>query len=104
MRSLLIPNFFLFIILLSSCAESKKIPDQKNEIEQLFQKYCALCHGMDGSLKLNGAKDFSESTLSLNERISIVREGRNGMTPFKGILTPREVELVANYTIQFSKK
>ena len=103
MRSLLISNFILFILLLSACAESKKIPEQLSEEKQLFQKYCALCHGMDGSLKLNGARDFAESTLSLEERITIVKEGKNGMTPFKGILTEKEIEIVANYTMQFAK-
>ena len=58
---------------------------------------------MDGSLKLNGAKDFSESTLNLEERINIITEGKNTMTPFSGILTDEQIKSLAEYTLKFSK-
>lgn len=88
----------LFII---SCGESRKLKDEN--IKETFKQYCALCHGMDGSLQLNGAKDFSESSLTLEERVNIISNGKNTMTPFKGILSPEQIQSLAEYTMKFSK-
>ena len=76
---------------------------QQDGTKETFKQYCALCHGMDGTLQLNGAKDFSKSVLTLEDRINIITNGKNTMTPFKGILSPEQIRDLAEYTMKFSK-
>lgn len=64
----------------------------------IFRQYCVTCHGADGKLALNGAKDLTISILTLEERINIITNGKKLMTPFNEILTPEEIKAVAEYT------
>ena len=67
--------------------------------EAIFKKYCALCHGVNGKLGLNGSKDITISKLTEPERIIQITKGKNTMTPFEGILSPEEIKAVAAYTM-----
>ena len=73
------------------------------EGKRTFETYCILCHGADGKLGLNGSKDLSISTLSIEEKITQITNGKNTMTPFKDILTADEIKAVAEYTISLKK-
>ena len=64
----------------------------------IFRQYCVTCHGADGKLGLNGAKDLTASVLTLEERINVITNGRKVMTPFGEVLTPEEIKAVAEYT------
>ena len=55
-------------------------------------------------LQLNGAKDFKYSELTYEERVAIITNGRNLMTPFKEILNEEEIKAVAAYTIKLSNR
>lgn len=70
--------------------------------EKIFKTNCITCHGIDGRLKLNGAKELPLSTLTVDERITVITNGRKLMTPFKGILTEKQIKAVAEYTMKFS--
>lgn len=70
----------------------------------VFRQYCVTCHGADGKLGLNGAKDLSQSALSLEERITQITNGKNLMTPFRNLLTPAEIKAVAAYTQDLKSK
>lgn len=65
----------------------------------VFRKNCVTCHGANGKLGLNGAKDLSVSTLSVEERVSIITNGKNLMTPFAAVLSPEEIQSVAAFTL-----
>ncbi len=65
----------------------------------IFRKNCVTCHGSNGKLGLNGAKDLSLSTLSTDERLGIITNGKNLMTPFAAILSPQEIQAVAAFTL-----
>lgn len=96
----------IFIALISfglACGESA--PDQKTitEGKETYKKYCELCHGESGELALNGAKKFPESTLTVEERILVIANGKNSMTPFKGLLSEKDIAAVAAYTMTLSK-
>ncbi len=83
-----------------ACAD--KVQDHttaKIDGKHIFQKNCVLCHGSDGSLEMNGAKDLSKSTITLDQRITQITNGKNLMTPFKGILSEKEIAAVAEYTM-----
>lgn len=65
--------------------------------EKIFRTYCIVCHGIDGKLGLNGAKDLSVSQLTTEERILQVTKGKGLMTPFEGILNPDQIQQVVEY-------
>lgn len=67
------------------------------DAEGKYKAFCAACHGFDGKLKVNGAKDLSKSTLPLEESVAQVYHGRGLMTPFKGIMKDAEIVAVAQY-------
>ena len=93
----------LLIAALYACAENQKAtsdPGYVNEGAQLYKKYCVICHGADGKLGVNGAKDITASPMTLEERVALINTGKNTMTPFEGILTPDQMRAVANYTMQ----
>jgi len=81
---------------------SKLSTEQLAEGKKTFGKLCVACHGSTGDMSLNGAKKFSESVLSLEERIQVITNGKNMMTPYKGILSEEEIKAVAGYTIELT--
>ncbi len=84
----------------NSSSSSKKVDGKK-----IFKTYCVACHGLYGDMEVNGAKDLNLSVLALEQRITIITNGKNLMTPFKGVLTEAQIEAVAQYTIDnFNKK
>jgi cytochrome c6 len=70
----------------------------------IFKQYCIVCHGADGKLGLNGAKDLTQTTFSLDERIALITNGKNMMTPFGELLSAEEIRAVANYTLKLKSR
>lgn len=64
-----------------------------------FKKYCTACHGADGKMGLNGAANLSQSTLTKDEVAQVVTNGRKLMAPYKSILSPDEINDVADYVL-----
>ena len=62
--------------------------------EQVSRMHCVLCHGKDGRLGFNGAKDLAQSTLSKAEMVAQVTEGKGTMVPYKNVLTAKEIDAV----------
>jgi mono/diheme cytochrome c family protein len=97
----------IFSIPFSQCSNTDQSHDSTQKSTDdigavIFEKHCKLCHGIDGKLGLNGAKDLTQSKLSVPERVELVRNGKNLMTPFAGILSKSEIEAVANFTLKFA--
>ena len=92
-------NIFLgglvMMFLIVNCREKKS--NKSATGVQIFKENCVVYHGVDGKLGLNGAKDLTKSSLSIDEKKLQVKEGKGLMTPFKNILTENEIELVVNY-------
>jgi cytochrome c6 len=65
----------------------------------IFRRNCTTCHGADGKLGMNGAKDLTQSTMDADSRVAIITNGKNLMTPFKALLKPEEIAAVAAYTM-----
>ena len=100
MKKLLTSLFFIALIL--ACAEKKKSTSGTEGVvdgQQVYKKYCILCHGADGKLGVNGAKDITVSKLTLAERIDQIKKGKNTMTPFEGILSEEQMKAVATYSM-----
>lgn len=110
-------NKILWCVLLFSAAcgssdkdTTKRSPAAQGESTKLipdgmavFRQKCVTCHGSDGALGLNGAKDLGQSILTLEERVNIITNGKKLMTPFGTILSPEEILAVAEYTQTFKK-
>lgn len=88
-------------ILIYACAKKPNHePVKQAELgPKIYKQYCLVCHGPDGKLGLNGAKDLTVSKYSEAERIVQVTEGKGAMTPFKNVLTPEEIKAVVAYTL-----
>lgn len=69
--------------------------------QAVFRLYCVTCHGADGRLGMNGAKDLSKSALTLEERVALITQGKGLMTPFGELLSPEEIRAVAEYSLTF---
>ncbi len=111
---------FIITVVLFACGGGKpadgtknasvKDGAEQNQVDPLkvgrkaFKQFCVACHGADGKLGINGAKDFAQSDLNLEERIEVISNGRGMMTPFKGVLSPEKIKAVAEYTIHLGKQ
>lgn len=58
--------------------------------EELFEMNCAICHGLDGTANVSGAKDLSVSHSSDAEIMLIIKNGKNGMPPVPEIAASKE--------------
>lgn len=65
---------------------------------------CAVCHGADGKLMLNGAKDLTASTLSRAETEHQILNGKNAMPGYKNSLTPEQLKSLTDYIEGFRNK
>lgn len=91
----------LSAILVLSCAseagEAGTHPGGRSRGAQLFSTHCTLCHGKDGSLGVSGAKDLRISTLSKDEMIALVTNGKGTMASYKNVLTKAEIEALVEH-------
>lgn len=97
-------SFILISAFFLACGGGTEVTAEQIEAgKKTYTKLCVACHGSTGEMSLNGAKKFSQSTLSLDERILVITNGKNMMTPYKGILSEKEIREVAAYTIELTK-
>lgn len=99
--------FSIVLVLALSCnsgtPEGERIKKDEGEIvaEKIYNTHCGICHGDDGKKGLAGAKILPESQLSVKERIVLITKGKGNMMPYERVLSPEEIETVANYTLSF---
>ncbi|MEM9837093.1 MAG: cytochrome c [Bacteroidota bacterium] len=109
----------LFVTFLFACGgEEEKTPTRststtaaaakpKIDAKKIWKIRCIACHGLYGNQGLNGAANLQEVTISLEERINIITNGKQGekgvMTAFGEILSEAEIKAVAEYTMTFNK-
>lgn len=70
---------------------------------KIYKQYCIACHGIAGDMGAAGAFNLTTSELSLEEKVAVITNGRNTMTPFKSILSEEKIEAVAKYTESLKK-
>lgn len=68
--------------------------------EKIYKQYCVTCHGLYGDMGASGAANLQVSQLSVEERVKVVTNGREGtaMTSFSSLLSPEKIAAVAEYT------
>jgi mono/diheme cytochrome c family protein len=79
-------------------AEAPKVDGEK-----IYKTYCVTCHGLYGDMGASGAFNLQTSALPVEERINVITNGRNAMTPFKDLLTAEKIKAVAEYTLTLKK-
>lgn len=78
-----------------------------NEVdgEKVYKQYCVTCHGAYGDMGSSGAFNLTESKLTLEERIDVITNGREGttMVGFKSLMNEEKIEAVAKYIEKLRK-
>jgi cytochrome c6 len=90
---------FTPLLLLLACSNETTADNDaqrkgKGRGDQLFNMHCTLCHGKDGKLGLNGAKDLTTSALTKEQMIAQVTNGKGAMMAYKNVLSAAEIEAV----------
>ena len=99
---------FALAFYLAGCWDSKPpkfvIAGNKSYETSIYRQHCAICHGPEGEGKtLDDGKQvpsLRDGEFKFKTRDEIrhqIAEGGNGMTPFKGQLTRREVNLMSEF-------
>src|SRR5687768_4219809 len=77
---------------------------------EIFDSYCARCHGADGRAQTTkgkrvGATNFTSPKWKPNEAkgIRVITNGKGEMPDFKSILSAEEVKSVWNYVRKFKR-
>jgi polyvinyl alcohol dehydrogenase (cytochrome) len=65
--------------------------------ESVFIRSCASCHGGDGTGGFGPSLTGIEAKYTLDEHLTIVRDGKNKMPAWKDTLTAEEIEAVVAY-------
>lgn len=97
--------FILIMLLATGCNDSSNSGTTQGTAlsgKKIFRQYCVNCHGARGNLGLNGAGDLSQSELELQSRVEIIRHGKNAMTAFSTVLSDKEIQKVATYTLELN--
>jgi mono/diheme cytochrome c family protein len=111
MKLLTILFFLSSLIIWMACGSKQQSVPAGDSIPQtasidgktIYNRECILCHGERGDKGVAGSANLTQSLLSLDERIYVIKNGRGIMQPFKNKLTPDEIEAVARYTQELRK-
>lgn len=90
----------------TSTTKAKKEVIAAIDGKAIYQTNCVACHGVNGDMGVSGAANLAESQLSLEERIHVLENGREGtaMVSYKSLLEEDEIKAVAEYTIKLQEK
>jgi mono/diheme cytochrome c family protein len=89
-----------------SSATAKVVSGEQNEEidgEKTYKQYCVVCHGLYGDMGASGAFNLKTSELNVEERVQVITNGRNAMTPFKSLLSEEKIQAVAKYTMTLNE-
>lgn len=100
--------FIFLAAVLSACFTSSPkrylIADSKAYEASLFRQHCAICHGPEGDGKTlddgRAVPSLREANFKFNTEDEIynqIANGGNGMTPFRGQLTERELRMMSGF-------
>lgn len=108
-KLLMLLSVFVLILACADANDKKSTKPAKKEnkvaeIEtpdgkKIFKINCVLCHGADGKLGINGSKDLTKSTISMDEAVTQITKGKGLMAAYEPILSKEEIKAVAEYTL-----
>jgi mono/diheme cytochrome c family protein len=92
-----------------SSADKPEAVSQRGGAE-IFDMYCARCHGADGRAqtakgKRVGATNFTSSKWKPNDArgIKVITNGKGEMPDFHSVLSPEEIKAVWSYVRKFKR-
>jgi len=89
------------VFILTSCGEQESMVNENGEPNgaAIYNQNCKVCHGGKGNLGVGDAADLSTSEKTFDEKLYIITNGSESgkMTPFKGVLTEKEISAVATH-------
>jgi len=104
-RSWIILGFL--VLLITSCGNQEVVTLANGEPDgkAIFNQNCTVCHGANGKLGIGEAADLNMTEKTIAEKLYIITNGSESgkMRPFKGYLTEKEIDAVANYTETLKK-
>ncbi len=100
--------YLIFVVIAAACFNSKPeryvITDSKSYEASLFRQNCAICHGpeaegktLDDGKKVPNLRDGDFKYKTDADIYRHISDGGNGMVPFRGQLTKREIDLLVNF-------
>lgn len=63
----------------------------------IYQLNCVNCHGQDGEKMLSGSPKLTESQLNIEGVKDRIKNGKNSMPAYEGLLTEKQIDAVAAY-------
>lgn len=71
----------------------------------VYQRNCIACHGVNGDMGASGAANLAESKLTSAERVTVLKNGREGtaMVSYSSLLDEDEMKAVSEYTLTLGK-
>ena len=106
MRSIIIVLFGILIF--SSCRNKSK---QKNntvsdnmfmaKVSRVYGFKCAICHGKEGVSVIQTAPNLTESDMTLEEKVAIIKYGKTTMPPQNEVLDAKTIKGLALYIERF---
>ncbi len=105
---LLVTLIFFAMVAMASCFASKPtrfvIADSKSYEASIFRQHCSICHGpegegktLDDGTKVPSLREGEFKFKSESEIYKQISDGGNGMSPFRDLLTARELKLMAGF-------
>lgn len=93
--------------LLSSCGSSSAgLPAVTGNAEvdmqtakKIYSFRCSICHGDDGTMSYGGAKDLPSSTLTKEQVIEQITNGKGAMPAMKDVLDKEHIDILADYAM-----
>ena len=89
------------VFVLTACGQQESVinEDGSSNGSAIYKQNCKVCHGGKGDLGVGDAADLSKSKKTIEEKLYIITNGSvsRKMTPFKGVLTEKEISAVTTH-------
>jgi mono/diheme cytochrome c family protein len=109
---LIAPVLVALAILTSTTIATVEAASADAAEETTFKSSCAMCHGADGSgdtavgksMKIPDLHSAQVQSQSDAQLAAVINDGKNNMPPFKGSLSPEQIQGLVTHVRQLSPK
>ena len=84
-------------------ASQPATPEVESHGHEIFDQYCASCHGSDGAAGVMGAANLQALTANSAAVIQIITGGKKSMPAFGKTLSTDEIQQVTDYVKQLHR-